>query len=304
MAAISRKHHYLPEFYLKGFTGEDGKLAVFDIENNRLKTKRLTPSQIFFEYDRNTLEFDGVKDDFVEKMYSQLETIVGHAFKKIKEQKSFSYLDAQDMFRIILFAGSLYWRIPKTDNLIKSEFENSSPDELYFEIRNKITGEKAPEDFINIIKKNDAFIKSYRAIKPVLDYMHQFDVSKIEDWKVYYATINDKGERKELHLIGDNPIIFRNPSNTDIFHQEIIMPLSCGKTLYHTRGKDVKVVEPTARIDVDRILFLQSKKYVCGPDGSYLEKIAEHASLYKDISPQAAEFLRNRVFDVFYDNTN
>lgn len=303
MASISRKHHYLPEFYLKGFTGEDGKLAVFDIENKRLKTKRLTPSQVFFEYDRNTLEFNGVKDDFVEKMYSQLETTVGHAFKKIKEQHSFSNLDAQDMFRIILFAGSLYWRIPETDDLIRSEIESSSSSELYFEIKNKITGERAPEEFINNVKKDDAFIKSYRAIKPVLDYMHQFDVSKIEDWKVYYATLNDKGERKELHLIGDNPIIFRNTDSTNIFQQEIIMPLSCGKTLYHTRGKDVNIVGPTARIDVDRLLFLQSKKYVCGPDGSYLEKIAEQASLYKDISPYAAEFLRNRVFSVFYDNT-
>jgi len=293
----------LPEFYLKGFTGEDGKLAVFDIENNRLKTKRLTPSQIFFEYDRNTVEFNGVKDDFVEKMYSQLETIVGHAFKKIKEQKSFSYLDEQDMFRIILFAGSIYWRIPETDDLIKSEIGSSSSNELHFEIRNKITGEEAPEEFVNSIKKDDAFIKSYRAIKPVLDYMHQFDVSRIEDWKVYFATINDKGERKELHLIGDNPIIFRNPNYTDIFQQEIIMPLSCGKTLYHTRGKDVKIVEPTARINVDRLLFLQSKKYVCGPDGNYLEKIAEQAAAYNDTSPNAAEFLRDRVFEIFHENT-
>ena len=301
MKPISRKHHYLPEFYLRGFTGEDEKFAVFDLETKNLKTKRLTPSQIFFEYDRNTFEIDGVKDDFVEKMYGRLETQIGRVFKKIRDQKSSSLLNANDMFNIILFMGSLYWRIPKTDKLIKDVIESSTSDELSFKIINKITGEDAPESLYNLIKDREEFVGAYRTVKPILDYVKGFDVSKIENWVVFFASLNEKGERKEMHLIGDNPIIFRQPDNTNIFEQELIMPLSSGKTLYHTRGKDIKIIEPTARIDVDRLIFLQSEKYVCGPDSWYLENIAEQAYKFKDTSPYAAEFFRHKVFDIFYE---
>lgn len=296
---MEAKHHYLPVFYLKGFVGSEGNFAVFDKKEKRLKKRRLTPSQVFFEYDRNTYEINGVKDDFVEKLYGKLETMFGRVFKKIREQHSYSSLETNDMFNIILFVGSIYWRIPETDDLIKDVIANSAPDELSFRVFNKITGTDAPNEFYNLIKNRESFTGAYRMIKPVIDYIKYFDPKKIEDWKVYFATLNEEGERKEMHVIGDNPIIFKQTSRTNIYDQELIMPLTSGKTLYHTRGKDISLIDPSSRINVDRLIFLQSERYVCSPNSWYLESIAEQSYKFQETSPRAKEFLRDRVFNIF-----
>lgn len=299
--SISRKHHYLPKFYLKGFTGNDGKLAVFDLQEKRLLSKRLTPKQVFFEFDRNTFERDGIEDDFVEKLYGILENQIAPVFKEmIRGQKNYSAVSTKDMFNIILFAGSLYWRIPTTDEIIKDVVSSSSPDELECKIIDKETGEEMPLSFHEEFFRKDMFIGAYRMVKPLIDYM-KFNIEDINEWLIFYSTLNDKGESKEMHLIGDNPIVFKKNSVINIFDQELIMPLSSGKTLYRTKGKKIELVEPGPRIDVDRLMFLQSEKYVCGPDGDHLKSIAEQAYMYKDIPLHSAiEFLKNRAFNIFH----
>ncbi|MCK8494610.1 DUF4238 domain-containing protein [Spirosoma sp. RP8] len=298
---ISKKHHYLPELYLNGFTGSDGKFAVFDLKEKRLLKRRLSPSQIFYELHRNTFEVNGVKDDFVEKMYQRLETQFGHVFKKIREQESHSILDVPDMFNIVLFIGSLYWRIPTTDTLFKEVLMRSTPDELNFKIVNTKTGEEVDRIFYDILKGRDGFAGAYKMIKPIIDYIKNFDPKRLNDWKVYFATLNNNGERKELHLVGDNPVIFRQPGNDNIFDQELIVPLSSAKTLYHTRGKDISIIDPSSRINVDRLIFLQSERYVCGPDSYYLESIADQAYKFIETSPDmAVDFLRHQVFNIFH----
>lgn len=33
--SISKRHHYIPEFFIKGFAGEDHKVSVYDIEKGK-----------------------------------------------------------------------------------------------------------------------------------------------------------------------------------------------------------------------------------------------------------------------------
>jgi len=56
MKKISWRHHYLPVFYLKGFTNENKKFLIFDKEQNRFikNGKEFSPSSYFFKKDANT----------------------------------------------------------------------------------------------------------------------------------------------------------------------------------------------------------------------------------------------------------
>ncbi len=45
---ITKRHHYIPEFFIEGFVGEDGKLAVFNKETGKLDKLRKSPKQVFF----------------------------------------------------------------------------------------------------------------------------------------------------------------------------------------------------------------------------------------------------------------
>lgn len=81
---MSSRHHYLPQFYLKGFTDDDGKFYVFDIKNQRLKSKKLLPKQVFFERNRNTFVIGEEKTDFLEsQIYKLIDNTNSKAFQKI-----------------------------------------------------------------------------------------------------------------------------------------------------------------------------------------------------------------------------
>lgn len=42
---LSAKHHYIPKCYLKGWTGDDGRLCEFRLNNHRVEARRKHPSQ-------------------------------------------------------------------------------------------------------------------------------------------------------------------------------------------------------------------------------------------------------------------
>ncbi|MDB5145005.1 MAG: hypothetical protein JWQ66_3718 [Mucilaginibacter sp.] len=54
----SRRHHFLPVFYLKGFTGPQETFHVYDkIEDKILESQ--TPKSKYFEKHLNNYKFDG-----------------------------------------------------------------------------------------------------------------------------------------------------------------------------------------------------------------------------------------------------
>ncbi len=69
--SISQKHHYLPEFYLKGFTNEAGQFSIYDYEQKRIKKNLFYPSTHFFD-NRNLVDVEGEITDVPEKLYSEI----------------------------------------------------------------------------------------------------------------------------------------------------------------------------------------------------------------------------------------
>jgi len=129
-------------------------------------------------------------------------------------------------------------------------------------------------------------------MKPIIDYLKCPPHQNIDNWNLYYAATD-----VHLHLIGNNPIILKSELAGNIFDTELIFPLTKGKSLYHTRGRKIKELTPEHRFNVDVLLFLQSDKYVAGPDKGYLENIAQIALSYNTDEKIAS--LRKEVFDIF-----
>ena len=48
----SWRHHYLPQFYIKGFCDESGTITVYNKQYKKFEKK--SPKYIFFEANRNT----------------------------------------------------------------------------------------------------------------------------------------------------------------------------------------------------------------------------------------------------------
>jgi Protein of unknown function (DUF4238) len=57
MANPPKKHHYLPEFMLRSWAGQDGKFVRYmPVHDGRLDKKRVFPSQAGFELDLYTIQ--------------------------------------------------------------------------------------------------------------------------------------------------------------------------------------------------------------------------------------------------------
>ena len=50
----------------------------------------------------------------------------------------------------------------------------------------------------------------------------------------------------QLHILGDNPIIFRNQPANNILESELIFPLTKGAMVFHTEGKEIQQIEINA----------------------------------------------------------
>lgn len=78
----SHKHHYLPVFYLKGFTNQENQFFVFDKLYESIKIKY--PTNSFFEIDRNTATIGDKRSSLLEEIYQNLENASAPHFEKLK----------------------------------------------------------------------------------------------------------------------------------------------------------------------------------------------------------------------------
>jgi hypothetical protein len=63
----SKKHHYIPRFYLKGFTNRENRYFVYDKQNDKLWQS--SPENSFLENHRNTGIFENPETKEVHEIY-------------------------------------------------------------------------------------------------------------------------------------------------------------------------------------------------------------------------------------------
>jgi hypothetical protein len=277
---------------IRGFVGDDDKIAVYNKIDNKIESKRRSPKQVFFEWDRNTFNVHGEITDFVEKFYQFGESKFAPIYFKINNQIGPIDINAEDLFNLIFFIGVIYWRSPSMDSEVKDFISKCSSKDMLFTIRDTLNNKEASLDIYERIMNEPAFIESSRTIKAIVDYLKTDLISELEDWRIYYAS-----SEVQLHLLGDNPVIVRDENTANIFQSELIFPLSKGKTIFHTKGKVIRELPAEHRGSIDVLIFLQSERQVCGPHASYLNSIAEIAKQYTN--RRQVQLLREQVFKKF-----
>ena len=111
-----RKHHYIPQFYLRGFTktnSNDGKLYVFD--KSRVRSWDSSPKNAAHQNDFYAIDVNDTDDKmFVEKELSNLEGKWSSVLKWVIENES---VPADELFdELMMFVAFMYSRTPKIRN--------------------------------------------------------------------------------------------------------------------------------------------------------------------------------------------
>jgi len=261
---ISHRHHFLPEFYLKGFTNETGFFAIYNVQKKRIKKGWHPPSSHFFKRDRNTIELNGLQVDIPEKAYSILDNRMSEIFGKIQGCQGVPKLTVHEMIGLYYFLSNLFWRNPDND----SRFEKTID---VVEARNtfsSLTRQLIP-DFTEFHLTDKDLINFMRPLAGT-QYLENSKGQDFKEWRILYSP---NGQ----FICSDRPLIALD--RNDIFNSPFVVPL----TKYHLlikSSKPILTVPAKVIVAIQLALVQHAEEFCAGPDKELFKAITNDPSYY------------------------
>lgn len=275
----SKRHHYLPRHYLKGFTDADNKFFVYDKEKDRIFISR--PDIAFFENNLNTVTLpSGHSSDFLEDMYTQIENQSWGPLDRVRESTYKTPIALLDKMHLFLFLSFLYWRLPsniaRVERLSEKAFVDGGEFD-YFELVNK-SGHRAPDEVTEMLKASQAFKKTFRQIIPFIPFYKDREwATRLERWRLFYT-----GDGKSWNIVGDSPVITKGNDERDFVNclREFIFPIS-GKILLISIDKPSNLdLTPEFAIEFNTAIIQRARRFVACQNKDFLEALIKHYKLY------------------------
>lgn len=283
------KHHYLPQFYLKGFTGENAQFMIWSVREGRFKGggKPFSPASHFFLKDDNFAPAEGWADDYLEGIYSVNESRFARILDKIKAVVQGFGLTSDDVVWLNYFSGELFWRVPAQRELISSATSLDQLNQLGVAVIDRRTMQQVdPQQHAAWVKDDPFYFKRLRNVIPATNYWTLLDCN----WPCRAVTFPGTFPA----ICGDNPVILRHPEKADAFLDDLIIPLAHNKVFFRIKGMR-EMFAPNIKFYIDMLQLMQASEYVCCVDQEYLLWLRE--AFQQNFS--AVDELRKFIFNHF-----
>jgi hypothetical protein len=291
----SAKHHYIPKFYLKGFTDPGNGFYVYDKKLDKIW--KSNPDNSFFDKYRNmaidkhvdTQEI--IKSDYPEQLISYYDSQAACAIADIRNSDPADFvLTDERLYRIRLFIASLFWRSPANDKIREEFIRTNSFQDMGFRFQDK-DGNR-DRMFENMVFASDLFKKLYPWVLPRVSFQENNVKLNAKEWKLLY-------KKETFHIVTDNPIIHPQFKHFSFVHEDIIFPISATRLLISTKKYIPAVIPPVFSLRVDLLLFLRAHRFVASSDRKYLEWLVSHVKQYSNESGWISG-LPNKIWETFY----
>lgn len=278
----SKKHHYLPRYYLRGFVDSEGCFFVYDKQNDKILPKPLTPDVTFFENNLNTVIFpNGKRSDFLENLYTEIENQSWGALNKIRSSNRKTPIQLLDRMHLFSFLLFLHWRLPSNvehvEELSKNFFAKDNKNLNYFTLRSK-SGECIAKEIVDKIRNSSAFKKASKQILPFAPFYNSRWSERLNsNWRFLYT-----GDGNSWYLVGDNPIITKGGNDHDPMNclNEFVFPVS-GKILLVNTNKPVdKDLSPEFVIQFDVSIIERAQRFVACQNRDFLKALIKNYKVY------------------------
>lgn len=121
----ARRHHWVPQCYLKGFTADRNKNSqLFVVDGRTKKSFRAPPSKVAAERDFNRIDIDGHRPNAIESAFSSFETRINDALNRIEASNSLSSKD--DHVLILNLIAMLAVRNPRMRETMRAAKERQA----------------------------------------------------------------------------------------------------------------------------------------------------------------------------------
>ncbi|OEE76696.1 DUF4238 domain-containing protein [Vibrio genomosp. F6] len=331
MESGPKDHHYLPQFYLKSFSFRSKKKSRLHklYSYDKIYERRVTPKltrEICYEKHRNTLQIDGTKDLFIEKSFSELETIMAEFFRVTQEfsleydnekKKKLKVWDREKFFRyptvvplkdllsetyyyrlMNYFLSVFYWRLTVHDEYFEV---NTTKSFLSESIKNLSSASKLDRDFglneleINleeymefsfVLNEEHNFMKIFKSLIYPMDSIFKLNGNAKDFYKLYIPTIS--------LVSSDFPFVTK--SNGVALDREFIFTWSPDSVFLNIdklkASKRINLHEFGFKISV--LNYLQAKRYVFCKDEKMLKNVIWFANMRYGVNGVSA--LKSELF--------
>jgi len=275
----SKKHHYLPRHYLKGFTNSEGGFFVYDKHTGKIFPT--SPDSAFFENNLNTTESpDGNQSDSLEGLYTRIENQCWDSLDRIRGSDYSTPIEYWDKMNLFFFLLFLHWRLPCNIKLIDNlsdDFFREDNDIDYFRILSK-TGDVVPKETIEKIRKSSAFKKFAKQIVSFAPFFKDENWGRqLLEWRFIYT-----GDEKSWYIVGDNPIITLGDSDQDPVNclKKFIFPISGKILLVSGYGRTDQSLPLEFAIQYGAGIIERAQRFVACQNQSFLEALLKYHQLH------------------------
>lgn len=282
--AISSKHHYIPQFFLEGFTNESGQFYIYDKKRKVIKTKEYFPSTHFFHKNRNSILVNDQIIDGPEQLYGIFENKNKEIIKYLQDYQGVLSLGDEKLVELQHFLSNLFIRLPVLDGIVNRLMREMTLKDLMFTLKDK-AGQPAPIEVVNEIKNSQNFIDLYRPALGSIIMLKSNSLHDTENWRIAF---NDKNN----HLLSDNPLIFDDLNKLDFFENQFVIPLTNRYKLVRSKTSLPNGYLPAKFALLSEILQLhQAREYVCSSSKEHLENMVKASKIFSN------EYSRNQLFE-------
>lgn len=279
LGVTSFNHHYIPQFYLKGFCRSDGTFDVYDKQYGKFKKMPQSPATAFFEKGKNTIKFRGQRTDHIEKQYSELESSFGQLFNLIRGGISSETLfNSEGVYLLKRYMAIQFWRLPRFDDYADQYLKTRTLTEI--EHLCTVTTPPIPsQKTFELVQSDAGFRHFFRCfILPLCTFNLNRPIPDAMKWVILDV---EKPSEWSNQLCCDAPFIFGSPENLLKFSGSFIFPLSNSKLLVSKpQANTTSSFDPIMSTKISILLYLQARRYVATSNRGYLEKIIELSELY------------------------
>ncbi len=293
----SKKHHYLPRYFLKGFTNPNGSFFVYDKQTRKIF--KSSPDNSFFENNLNTVTLKHGDSDFIEKMYSNMEGKFWKSLDTIRDSTYQMGIGDLDKMNLYLFLAILHWRLPKNMALVESlskRFFTGDNDFKYITLKSK-TNKNVPEEIVDEFRSSEGFKKSAKLLIPFINFQGNEWYESVANWTFSYT-----GDNARWHMIGDSPILTEGIYDEDPkkFLDRFMFPVS-GSVMLINNGTHItpKELPEAFLLQFNTALVHKAERFVACPNKDLLEVIIRY--YYNYVSNDMTHLIFKELFSYLDD---
>jgi Protein of unknown function (DUF4238) len=288
VSAVKAKHHFVPQFYLKGFTDDDGALWAYVKGVNA--PRKTTPRMECHRDNYYTVTYNGMSDDSVEKLFSVIESKAAPIVKSLLDPAF--VLNKVHVEKLFTFVALMFVRVPAYRDFLntqasamakrfgqaiaKNREEFLASARAYEAESGQSLGdlekvrELAASDNYTLEQRSDGYnlkltLRSFESVLEILRKEYSYDILYAPEGEFFIAT--------------DNPIVTLSPDldgqawvgmGFDRLDTEVLFPLNKRACLLLGRDRDRQhlVASATRHSQINGMMMGLAQHAIYAPSGT------------------------------------